>query len=214
MFVQATVARAFNVTDGFNGLVVLPNNPLTGEEIGAPVVLRFTPSENLGDINLASLVLIRRDGPLDYFFSGNYSGTKPENVTTPFGGLMSDPFEVPEDQDGYMVYTGLRYNFDNNKTRLGFEYNYGSKYWFNFASAEDDIIMPKTQTRGHVFEIYATHRIHKHFIFKADYIDYNFIYSGTGWHLGAPKKLDEMPLLGFPTYDTARKFSLSLIARW
>ena len=35
-FVQITVARAFDVTDGFNGLIVLPNNPVTGEPIGAP----------------------------------------------------------------------------------------------------------------------------------------------------------------------------------
>ncbi len=32
-FVQALVARAWNVTDGFNGLVVMPNNPLTGDVV-------------------------------------------------------------------------------------------------------------------------------------------------------------------------------------
>jgi hypothetical protein len=55
-FVQATVARAYNVTDGFNGLVVLPNNPVTGQEIGAPLVMRFTPSTNVGDLDLVGLV--------------------------------------------------------------------------------------------------------------------------------------------------------------
>jgi hypothetical protein len=43
-FIQSTIARAWNVTDGFNGLTVLPNNPLTGEPVLAPVVMRFTPS--------------------------------------------------------------------------------------------------------------------------------------------------------------------------
>jgi hypothetical protein len=52
-FVQALVARAWNVTDGFNGLIVMPNNPLTGDTVGAPVVMRYTPSANLGAINLA-----------------------------------------------------------------------------------------------------------------------------------------------------------------
>ncbi|HKN34023.1 MAG TPA: DUF3373 family protein, partial [Terriglobales bacterium] len=47
-FVQALVARAWNVTDGFNGLVVMPNNPLTGDTVSAPVVMRYTPSANLG----------------------------------------------------------------------------------------------------------------------------------------------------------------------
>ncbi|MBI3485250.1 MAG: DUF3373 family protein, partial [Acidobacteria bacterium] len=50
--IQGTYAHAFNVSDGFNGLVVLPRNPLTGDPINASVVLRFTPSTNLGDINL------------------------------------------------------------------------------------------------------------------------------------------------------------------
>ena len=58
--IQATVARAFNVTDGFNGLVVLPSNPLTGDEVQAPVVMRFTPSLNLGNINLAGFTVTRR----------------------------------------------------------------------------------------------------------------------------------------------------------
>lgn len=41
-FVQALFARAWNVTDGFNGLVVMPNNPLTGDPVGAPVIMHYT----------------------------------------------------------------------------------------------------------------------------------------------------------------------------
>jgi len=33
-------------------------------------------------------------------------------------------------------------------------------------------------------------------------------------HLGAPKPLDQMPILGFPTYDSAQVFSLSTTARF
>ena len=46
--VQATYAHAFNVADGFDGLIVLPVNPLTGDPVTAPVVMRYTPSANLG----------------------------------------------------------------------------------------------------------------------------------------------------------------------
>ncbi|RMG21279.1 MAG: DUF3373 family protein [Deltaproteobacteria bacterium] len=214
MFVQATVARAFDVTDGFNGLVVLPNDPVTGAPIAAPVVLRFSPSTNLGDIDLASLVITRKDGPFDWFVSYNWMSSDPEPVTTPFGGLFSDPFEMPESHDGSMYYLGARYNFPNGKTKLGVEFNHGSKYWFNFAPAEDDIIAPKTATRGDVWEVYLTHRVHDKFILKLDFIDYDYEYSGSGWHLGTPKKLDADPILGFPTYKDASKFSLSMIARF
>jgi hypothetical protein len=216
MFIQATVARAFDITDGFNGLVVLPVDPVTGQDIPAPVVLRYTPSANLGNMDLASIVLLRHDGPFDWFASLNYDKTDPNDVTTPFGGLMSDPFSVPEEQDGYMYYLGARYNFANGKTKVGLEYNHGSEYWFNFAIAEDDIVAPKTATRGDVYEAYVTHRIRDRFIFKLDYIHYDYEYSGSGWHLGAPKELDSTPapLLGFPTYDEVDKFALSFIARF
>jgi hypothetical protein len=214
MFVQATIARAFDVTDGFNALVVLPNNVVTGQPVGAPVVMRFTPSANLGDLDLASVVLVRHDGPFDWFASLNYMESDPNNITTPFGGLFSDPFEQPQARDGHMWYLGARYNFPNDKTKLGLEYNHGSEYWFNFAAAEDDIIAPKTNTRGDVWEIYLTHRFAKRFVAKLDYIRYSYDYSGSGWHLGAPKELDSTPILGFPTYDDASKISLSLSARF
>ncbi len=214
MFVQLTLARAFDVTDGFNGLVVLPVDPLTGSPIPAPVVLRFTPQAQLGDIDLASIVFMRSDGPLDWFVSANYMESSPRDVTTPFGGLFSDPFETPESHSGSMWYAGVRWRFNDDRTKVGLEFNHGSQYWFNFAAAEDDIIAPKTNTRGDVWEVYLTHRIRDRFIFKVDYIDYSYDYSGSGWFLGAPKDLDATPVLGFPTYDSASKLSASLVARW
>ncbi|MBI3281504.1 MAG: DUF3373 family protein [Acidobacteria bacterium] len=213
--VQLTVARTYDVTDGFNGLMVLPNNPITGDPVSAPVVMRFTPSSNLGAINLAGINLTRKIRPVDVFVSANYVGLRPNGKTTPFGGLGSDPFERPVNRDGGMIYVGARYNFPNDeRTKVGFEYNRGSKYWFNFAHAEDDIIAPKTATRGDVFETFLTHRINSRFIFKTGYIHYNYRYSGSGWHLGAPKKLNSTPLLGFPTYKGASMLSLGLMTRF
>ncbi len=213
--VQFTIARAFDVTDGFNGLTVLPNNPLTGETVGAPVVMRFSPSTNLGNINLAGLTVTRRFKTLDLFASMNYVGIRPNSLTTPFGGLMSDPFENPVDRDGGMIYVGARYGFgDDERTKIGFEFNHGTKYWFNFAQAEDDIIAPKTNTRGDVYEVYLTHRLNSRFIVKGNYIKYNYTYSGSGWHLGAPKDLSTTPILGFPTYKDAQMLTLSTIVRF
>lgn len=213
-FIQATWAHAFDLPDGFNGLLVLPNDPVTGAPINAPVVLRFTPSRNLGDLDLGSLLLIRRDGPLDWFVSGNLSQSHPENVTTPFGGLFADPFDVPETHTGWMVYAGVRLNLNQDRTKIGFEYNHGSQYWFNFALAEDDILGPKTSTRGDVLEAYVTHRITRNFIGKLGYIHYDFAYSNSGFPLGAPKDLSSTPVLGFPAYKNASMVSLGLTARF
>ena len=93
--VQATYAHAFNVADGFNGLMVLPANPLTGDPVNAPVVMRYTPSANLGGIHLFGMNVTQRAKSFDFYGSGNLSATRPNGTTTPFGGLMSDPFETP-----------------------------------------------------------------------------------------------------------------------
>ncbi len=214
MQIQTTIARAFNVTDGFNGFVIMPNDPVTGNPMPGPIVTRYSPSANLGEIDLASVLLARRDGPIDWFVTGSWMKTRPEDVTTPFGGLMCDPFSTPEEQTGSMYYVGARYNFNNNKTKLGLEWNKGSEYWFNFAPAQDDLIAPKTSTRGTVIEGYVTHRVSKNFVLKLGYINYNYDYSGSGWHLGAPKDLSETQVLGFPTYSKAGKISLGFSARF
>ena len=216
VFIQASIAGAFDVTDGFNGLVVLPIDPVTGQDVPAPIVMRYTPSANLGDIYWASAVAIFNPGRFDVFGTLSYMESNPSDVTTPFGGMFSDPFETPEKQDGYMYYVGARYNFGNDKTKLGLEYNKGSQYWFNMAVAEDDLIAPKTSVRGDVVEVYLTHRIAKRFIFRATYMHYNFDYSQSGWHMGAPKPLDSTPppILGFPSPTSMDKFLLGLTARF
>ncbi|MEW5764131.1 MAG: DUF3373 family protein [Acidobacteriota bacterium] len=214
MLVQTTVARAFNLTDGFNGLIVLPNNPVTGAPIAAPVLMRYSPSANLGDMDIAGLLVQRTDGPFDWFANVNYVKSRPDNVTTPFGGLFCDPFETPTSHSGSMIYVGGRYNFANKATSVGLEYNHGSKYWFNFTPAQDDILAAKTNTRGDVWEAYLLHRINKRFQLKLDYTYYDYEYSGSGWHIGAPKKLDSRPVLGYPTYSSAGVATLSMSVRF
>ncbi|HEX4784900.1 MAG TPA: DUF3373 family protein [Candidatus Sulfotelmatobacter sp.] len=215
-FIQVTLARAWNVTDGFDGLMVLPNNPLTGASITAPIVMRYAPSANLGAIDLYGINLQKKLRNFDLFVSGNWSGLRPNGLTTPFGGLMSDPFEAPSNHDGQMYYVGVRYSIpkDDGRTKVGVEFNHGTEYWFNFAQAEDDIIAPKTDTRGNVYEAYLTHRIHDHFVVKGSYINYNYGWSGSGWQVGAPKRLNSVPILGFPTYDTAKMVTLGVVAEF
>jgi hypothetical protein len=212
--IQATYAHAFDVTDGFDGLTVFQTNPLTGETGLPPAVLRFTPDRNVGGIDMAGLLVQQRVGPFDVFVNGNWDGLRPNGSTGPFGGLASDPFSIPTNHDGWFVYAGARYNLPNNKTRIGFEYNHGSKYWFNFTQAQDDIIAPKTATRGDVYEAYITHRINKYLIAKGDYIRYNAQWSGSGWDVGAPQKLSATPVLGFPTFNSANMGTFSMIARF
>jgi hypothetical protein len=127
---------------------------------------------------------------------------------------MSDPFEVPTSQDGYMYYLGARYTFPSGKNNIGIEYNHGSEYWINFAHAEDDLFAPKTAARGDVIELYYFHNFSKRFMLKLGYMHYDYKYSGSGWHIGAPKELDSTPILGFATPSKIDKFLLGLQARF
>jgi hypothetical protein len=216
MQIQTTIARAFDITDGFAGQIILPNDPVTGQPMPGPIVTRFSPSANLGDFDIASLMLARRDGPIDWFVTGSWSKSRPdEGVTGPFGGLLSGPYDNPESQNGSMYYLGARYNFNEEKTKLGLEWNKGSEYWFNFAPAQDDVIAGKTSTRGTVWEGYVTHRVSRRFVMKLAYINYQYDYTGSGWHVGAPADLGGMPVIqGFPTYTKAGKISLGFSARF
>jgi hypothetical protein len=216
MQIQTTIARAFDITDGFTGNIIMPNDPVSGQAMPGPIVTRFTPSANLGDFDVASLLLARRDGPIDWFVTGSWSKSNPEEgVTGPFGGLMSGPYDNPESKTGDMYYVGARFNFNDEKTKIGLEWNKGSEYWFNFAPSQDDIVAPKTSTRGTVWEGYTTHRISRRFVVKLAYIHYDYDYTGSGWHVGAPAELGDTPQIqGFPTYSQIGKFSLGFSARF
>jgi hypothetical protein len=198
-FVQATALRAMRVTDGFNSLVVMPVDPVTGNPAPAPAVIRFTPSGNLGDIDLAAVALVRTDGPVTWFGSLAGMWSHPNDVTTPFGGLLADPFSIPESRDAWSVYAGMRYQLAS--TQLGAEFNHGSQYWFNFTHSSDEMLLSKLSTRGNVYEVYLNQAIGKYGQLRISGMQYDYDYSGSGWHLAAPKDLDTIPVLGFPTYD-------------
>jgi hypothetical protein len=215
MKIQTTVLGAWDITDGFNGLLVLPNDPVSGNPINAPVVLRYTPSAHLGDVYLGNVVLERDEGPVTWFVSYSHMESKADNVTTPFGGLFADPFDIPEDQSGWSVYAGARFPVGNGY--LGVEYNHGSQYWFNFTQAADELVYSKLATRGDVYEGYWIHefkeglgRARAKFRLGVQYYEYD--YSGSGWQVGAPKELggDMAPILGFPTYKDALDIRASL----
>ncbi len=216
MFVQGTALRAWNVTDGFNSLVVMPVDPLTGNAAAGPAAMRFTPSANLGNIDLAALAVERTVGPIQMFGSLAGMKTHPENVTTVFGGLLSDPFSTPVSRDAWSVYTGARYDLPNGKTQIGAEFNRGSRYWFNFTQSADDIILSKLATRGNVYEAYFIQQIGRMASARVGAMQYNYDYSGSGWHMGEPKKLTDSnaPLLGFPTYKDMFTLRASMTVRF
>ena len=189
--------RGFNIFD-----FPVMNNTLFGDT---------GPSESLGSIDwygIGAMSTLKQVGPgdLNFFVDGGLSITHPNkqvSANAGFQGLLSGEFFAqdfnPESKKGYAVFAGLRYDLPS-RTKLGFEYNWGSKNWITFAPAADDMWTSKVGTRGQVFEPYIIQEldlkpVSSYFakaFFKLGYQYYDFQYTGSNNWVGAPKKISEI----------------------
>lgn len=205
-------AHAWDITDGFTGLTVMPFIVSTNDTDGDGVdeyfftpnsgawVSRLEPSTNIGDWDAASLLLRtnleERLADIDLFLALSWSHTDPSAISrNPFYelmgmGLLSSGGDL-ESHDGFSVYAGAVFPMPFD-ARFGLEYNWGSKYWFNFTGAEDSLVASKLAVRGSVFEGYYIQPIFgdKFYVtLGGRYYDYD--YTGSGNPLGAPVKISE-----------------------
>jgi len=205
-------AHAWDVTDGFTGLSVMPftiapedrNGDGTAEYYfeanSGGFISRLEPSTNIGDWDAASLLLRSKiptpNDQIDWFLAGSYSHTNPSKVSeNPFFnlmgmGLLSSNGDL-ESRDGYSIYGGVICPMPLN-ARLGLEYNWGSKYWFNFTGAEDSLIGSKLATRGEVYEAYYIQPVMaRNFFLKLGGQFYDYEYTGSGNPIGKPVEIDD-----------------------
>jgi hypothetical protein len=178
--------------------------------MNSPVFGNTAPSTNLGAIDwygAGVMSTLKKVGPgnLNVFADFGLSITQPNNnVSSQFGfmGLGTGQFfqpEVPKDKTGWAVYTGVRYDLPS-KTKIGFEFNHGSKDWITFAPAADDMWTSKVGTRGNVYEPYIIQELDLKPIssylskafFKLGYQYYDFEYTGSNNWVGAPKKISDI----------------------
>ncbi len=151
------------------------------------------PRTNLGDILHTSAVFKDKIAGWNYFLSGGWSQTQPDE-----GGFFNDPFDPTgpntDNEDGYSMYVGVRYDLDPVGLKFGAEFNYGSQYWLAMAPGHDEIYQSKLSTRGQVYELYtiwdlptgeAISKYAKTFI-RLGYQHYEYDYFGSGdWNLTA-----------------------------
>ncbi len=168
------------------------------------------PATNLGSIDwygLGAMSTLKDIGPgkMNFFADLGLSVTHPNsNVSNNAGfqGLMTGEFfapEAPTSKTGWAVYAGVRYDLPS-KTKIGFEYNHGSKDWITFAPAADDMWTSKVGTRGSVYEPYIIQELDLKPIssylskgfFKLGYQYYDFEYTGSNNWVGAPVKISSI----------------------
>lgn len=168
------------------------------------------PSTNLGNIDwygAGAMSTLKNVGPgnLNFFADFGLSITHPnDNVSANAGfqGLGTGAFfapEAPSDKTGWAAYAGIRYDLPS-KTKIGFEFNHGSKDWITFAPAADDMWTSKVGVRGNVYEPYIIQEldlkpISSYFskaFFKLGYQYYDFEYTGSNNWVGAPVKISSI----------------------
>ena len=137
------------------------------------------------------------------FISFACSKTDPKGNNQMLGMMMptqNGPMVVGaapgESKTGNSIYVGV--NFPLNAlwegSRLGIEYNHGSKYWRSFTYAEDTLAGSKLATRGNAYEIWLTKElIGKTLTAQLRYTYMDYKYSGSNGFFangGAPIKVD------------------------
>jgi hypothetical protein len=156
---------------------------------------------NLGDISWVGGVVTGKVANLNLFATAAMSKTDPnDNLTGGLAGLM---YNAPafggkkESHSGNAFYVGGRYDVASTGTKIGVEYNHGSKYWISMVPAEDDLWTGKLGTRGDVYEIYIIQSLNRKPVAKKGeafirlgYQLYDFEYTGSNNWIGAPAKID------------------------
>ena len=202
-------AYAPDLTDGFVGRTVMPfivseqdsNMDGTSEYHFDPnygaFVSRTQPATNLGDWQAASLNLrtnvAESIGGIDLFCNFSWSQVDPSGKTSeiPMYKMLDQGLMTGKTEDGYSIWLGAVFPMPLDG-KFGVEYNYGSKYWFNFTGAEDSITGSKLAARGEVYEAYYHQPIVGDNLFVTlggRFYDYE--YTGSGNPLAAPVKVSE-----------------------
>ena len=174
-----------------------------------PEIQQFAGNTNLGNITWEGGVVSGKldnlgPGDLNLFLSAAASQSSP-NSNLFFGnyGLLSDVTTGRHDHTGYGFYTGARYDIKSTRTKLGLEYNHGTKYWITMVPASDDMWTGKLGTRGNVYEAYVIQELNKKPIakrgkafFRLGYQYYDFKYTGSNNWVGTPQKISDLTSTG------------------
>lgn len=175
---------------------------------------------NLGDIDQLGTVVTGKvanlgPGSLNWFVAAAMSMTHPNDnlyavdtngdgvADMGVAGLLYDAPALggsKESLEGTSYYVGARYDIAATATKIGAEFNHGSKNWVTFAPAAEDMITSKLGTRGNVYEVYLIQELKggnpisrkgKAYL-RLGYQYYAFDYTGSNNWVGAPKDIDEL----------------------
>ena len=196
--VDLQVQKGFHLADRPADITNLPNNNQQPIDPNNPYV---TPSDNVGDILWWGGAVTGKVGDINLFASAAQSKTQPNNHSVNGLGLLWDSNDPQANRTGNAIYIGGRYDIKSTGTKIGLEYNQGSKYWIGMVPAADDIWTSKLGTRGKVYEVYLIQELQNKPLMKKakafwkfGYQLYKFDYTGSSNWMGAPVKISELDM--------------------
>jgi hypothetical protein len=148
------------------------------------------PRENVGDLLHTSGAYMDKWQNLNYFVAAGWSRSMPDDTgmfNDLFAGTLND-----DDENGYNIWLGVRYDLADLGLKFGLEYNHGSEYWIGMTPGHDDLYSSKLATRGDVYEAYmiwdlptgeAISKFAKTFMrFGYQHYDYDYT-GGSDWNI-------------------------------
>lgn len=198
LHIDLQVHQGLHLADRPADFAPIPNNNQQPVDPNNPPI---APSDNVGDITWVGGVVMGKVGALNLFASAAQSRTDPNDHTVGGAGLLWDANNPKARRTGTAVYVGGRYDIESIGTRIGLEYNQGSKYWVGLVPAADDVWTGKLGTRGKVYDIYITKALSNRPLMKSartfwtfGYQLYQFDHTGSNNWMGAPVKISELDL--------------------
>jgi Protein of unknown function (DUF3373) len=200
LVINLEIQKGFNIADQPSDIAPIPNVNQSLQNPD-PTVVVPPPSTNVGNISWWGGVIMGKVSDLNLFFSVAQSRSDPNNQNAAGVGLLSDANNPPEASRlvGTAIYVGGRYDIKSTGTKIGLEYNQGSKYWIGMVPAADDVWTSKLGTRGRVYEVYIIQELKNRPLmkkakafWKVGYQIYDFKYTGSNNWMGAPIKISDL----------------------
>lgn len=157
-------------------------------------------NKNLGDIDFIGMMAQAtniKESHLDLFAHVGLSRAKPSDALYTYNnnqkfGLLRNNINDTNTKNGYAFWLGGRYTLDLlNHSKIGLEYNHGSKYWVTATQGSYDVTN-KLAVRGNATELYGLYPINRYSFIRLGgvYIDYD--YTSSGCYLRKPKKIQKL----------------------
>ncbi len=193
--VHLNYARAWNLI-GFDGVSLTNFNNAYGAYLTTPsattaydMQMAIPQFKDVGDIDYAT-VLFKTDGIGDgisdylddtiLFASVAMSKTHPNSLP---GGMLG----INDSKTGHSIWLGVNAPcpISPDDSRIGFEWNKGSKYWRSMTYAEDNFAGSKIAARGEAWEVYRNQELTKALSFGLSYVYIDYDYNGSNSFFGA-----------------------------